>query len=50
MMMLKGGICMIILLLGPLFMTGWGLAEAIGPTPRGLHGFHKRLALACADV
>ena len=28
-MMLKGGICMIILLLVPLFMTGFGLAKAI---------------------
>ena len=38
MMMLEGGSCMIILLLGLLFKTGWGLADSQwgwhGPTPQ----------------
>ena len=41
MMMLGGGSCMIILILGVLFMTGRVLAECHGvrePTPSGLHG------------
>ena len=42
MMMLEGGSCMIILILGVLFMTGRVLAKCHGvhePTPSGLHGF-----------
>ena len=42
MMMLEGGSCMIILILGVLFMTGRVLAERHGvhePTPSDLHGF-----------
>ena len=51
--MLEGGSCMIILILGVLFMTGRELAKCHGvhePTPSGLHGFLLAASFACGHV